>query len=268
MTAIGVSMMRDEADVVAGTIRHMAGEVDRLVVADNRSIDGTRDILHALAAELPLTVLDDLDPGYDQGAKMSALADKAADGDASIWIVPFDADEIWYSPMGRVGDVLEHAGHLGACRAYASLWDHYRTALDVNDPDPFRAMVWRWGDQAPLPKMAFRWQPGARIAQGNHNVDLISPGGAATGLLHVRHFPWRSFEQMVRKVTNGAEAYEAAPELPDDMGAHWRGYARILREHGPDVLRTEVYERYFSYLSPISVGMAYDPPPYRRRWQE
>ena len=46
MITFGVSMVRDEADVIEGTLRHMADEVDELIVADNGSVDGTTDILY------------------------------------------------------------------------------------------------------------------------------------------------------------------------------------------------------------------------------
>jgi glycosyltransferase involved in cell wall biosynthesis len=68
-------MVKDEADVIEGTIRHMADEVDQLIVADNGSTDGTRDILDKLAIDLPLTRRRRPGPGYRSPQKMSALAD-------------------------------------------------------------------------------------------------------------------------------------------------------------------------------------------------
>src|SRR4051812_46619587 len=98
-------MVKDEADVIEGTIRHMADEVDQLLVADNGSTDGTRDILVKLALELQFTVVDDPDPGYEQSRKMSALAELAASHGAT-WIVPFDADELWLAE-DRIKTILE-----------------------------------------------------------------------------------------------------------------------------------------------------------------
>lgn len=266
MTAVvGISMVRDEVDVIAGTITHMAGEVDALLVADNRSIDGTRDLLVKLATDLPvpLGIVDDLDPAYYQGDKMTALADTVAgqyDGD--VWIVPFDADELWYSRHGRLRDVL--AG-LPVNIAEAALYNHFRTAIDPPDPDPFRSMVWRQADPAPLGKVAFRWRPGARIQQGNHDVTLpndLLRGVRSTGVIELRHFPYRSPEQFLSKARNGAEAYRLT-NLPPDVGAHWRAYGEMLERYGPEYV-IGVYSEHFYYRSPPDQGLIRDPAPYQR----
>lgn len=269
MTTWGVSMMRDEADVAEGTLRHMAGEVDRLIVADNRSIDGTREILARLAEELPLTVVDDLDPAYYQALKMTALAARAAaeePDDDPPWIVPFDADELWYSPYGRIREVLADLSS-GFTICQAPLYNHFRTGLDVDDPDPFRSMVWRMSEPGALGKVAFRWQPGAKIQQGNHGVVLPHDPfqGYRSDALELRHFPFRSPEQFVTKAANGAEAYRLT-DLPYDMGQHWRSYGEILDRHGEAGLRS-VYHVHFVHWSPTDAGMVRDPAPYLR-WEQ
>jgi glycosyltransferase involved in cell wall biosynthesis len=260
MATYGVSMVRDEADVIEGTLRHMADEVDHLIVADNNSMDGTREILDRLGGELPLTVLDDPDPAYFQSAKMSRLAGLAAEAGAA-WVVPFDADELWVSPHGRIRDVL--AGLRG--QAVAALYNHLCTALDVAGPDPFRSMVWRQDAPGALPKMALRWEDGAVIHQGNHGVTLPSGGPRVEGLLEVRHFPYRSAEQMVRKALNGSEAYKAA-DLPVDQGAHWRAYGEIIERYGEEALK-DWFRHHFWYISPTDSGLVLDPAPYMR-WEE
>lgn len=256
MATFGICMVRDEADVIAGTVRHMAGEVDELIVADNGSIDGTRDLLAELAHELPLTVVDDRDPGYYQSRKMTALAELAA-GRGAVWVVPFDADELWVAEH-RIADVLADTG---ATVATADLFNHLCTALDLDEPDPFRSMVWRQAQPGPLPKVAVRWEPGAVIEQGNHGARLPS-GAVAKALLQVRHFPYRSPEQMVRKALNGAEAYRAT-DLPPDQGAHWRAYGELIDRLGPDALE-DVFREHFWYLSPTDSGLVRDPAPYLR----
>lgn len=257
MTTFGVSMVRDEADVIAGTLRHLADEVDRLIVADNGSTDGTGDILRDLARDLPLTVLDDPEPAYYQSAKMSALAERAA-GMGATWIVPFDADELWVASAGRIRDVL---ADLDADIAHADLLNHFCTAIDPRGDDPFRTIGWRQRDVAPLPKVAFRWEPGAVVHQGNHGVSLPS-GGSAKAALEVRHFPYRSAAQFVRKAINGAGAY-ARTDLPADQGAHWRAYGQIAARHGHEALE-DVFRQHFWYLSPTDSGLVHDPAPYLR----
>lgn len=258
MTTIGISMVRDEADVIEGTLRHMADEVDHLIVADNRSADGTRDILGQLAGELPLTVVDDPDPAYHQSAKMSRLAERAADQGAT-WIVPFDADELWLAPQ-RLRETLPD---LDCQIAEAVLYNHLATAIDPAGPDPFVTMQWRQREPGALPKVAFRWESGAIIHQGNHGVTLPS-GGTRKQALEIRHFPARSATQFANKAINGAEAYRHT-SLPETEGAHWRAYGRIFEQLGRQGLE-DVYRQHWWYLSPVDAGLVHDPAPYRR-WQ-
>jgi glycosyltransferase involved in cell wall biosynthesis len=249
MTTWGISLVKDEADIVEHTIVRMAAQVDRLLVADNGSTDGTREILERLARELPLIVSDDRDPAYYQGRKISALAALAAQNGAA-WVVPFDADERWYSPHGRIADVLAEQP---ACVATAALYDHVATGRDPGEADPLRRMGWRRRDPAPLPKVACRPRPEVAIHQGNHGCDY---GGEVGGLLVVRHYPYRSAEQMIRKARNGAAAY-AATDLPEDIGAHWRQYGRLTDEQLADVFRT-----HFWHPEPErDPSLIYDPTP-------
>lgn len=258
MATFGISMCKDEEDVIAGAVLHMADEVDEIIIADNGSIDDTRAILAELADTLPVTVLDDPDPAHYQGRKMSALAALAAERGAT-WVVPFDADEIWVAE-DRISTILDK---LRGNVATARLFNHYRTAVDIESGDPFTSMVWRQPDPLGLPKVAFRWEPGATIHEGNHAVTL--PHGERPELcLEVRHFPYRSVEQFVRKARNGAAAL-AATDLPDDVGAHWRSYGALADRYGPEIL-AEVFTEHFWHLSPADSGLICDPAPYRR-WQ-
>lgn len=256
MATFGIAMVKDEADVVAGTIRHMADEVDHLIVADNGSTDGTREILEEMEASLSLTVVDDPETAYYQSFKMSRLAERAADAGAT-WIVPFDADEIWVAEH-RIADLLADTS---ADIAIARLFNHFATAIDPDESDPFLQLGWRQRDPGTLPKVAFRWEPGSTIHQGNHGVTRPS-GGRDEQLLEIRHFPYRSAAQFVRKARNGAAAYRAA-NLPATEGAHWRAYGDILDRRGEEGLG-DVFREHFWYLSPTDSGLIHDPAPYMR----
>lgn len=259
LTTWAVSLVKDEADVIEGTIRHMADEVDGVIVADNASTDGTRDILDKLATELNLIVVDDTEVGYHQSFKMSALAEKAAREHGATWVVAFDADELWMSATDRVSvDLASAHGNV----ATAALFNHFPTAVDPDGDDPFRTIVWRQPAPAPLPKVAFRWEPGAVIHQGNHAVTLPS-GETPVEMLEIRHFPHRTPDQFIRKVRNGAAAY-AATSLPAHVGQHWREWGVLLDRIGEERLVEEVWMRWYHFTTPVEEGMLLDPAPYMR----
>ena len=256
MAVYGISMMRDEADVARQVVSHMLGQVDAVIVADNGSTDGTRDILD----ELPVQVVDDPDRAYWQSAKMTRLAHLAGEHGAT-WVVPFDADELWHSPGGqRIGDVLNSLAPEFLI-AEAAVYDHVTSSLD--DPaeaDPFRRIGWRRNDPLPLPKVACRVRPDLVVDAGNHAATYSLAAPRYRGLLSVRHFPYRSADQFIRKARNGAAAY-AATDLPETVGAHWRAYGRILDESGEEAL-AGVYREWFHLPDPQNTaGVIFDPAP-------
>lgn len=233
----GVSMVRDEADIVYATVRNMLAHVDAVIVADNGSTDGTRDILAGMVADgAPVTIVDDPEPAYLQSDKMTRLAHLAGEAGAE-WVVPFDADEWWYATGRRMGDVLSEMGD-GMMVASAGLYDHVATGVDNPDRvNPVLRMRWRRREALPLPKVACRYRPSLRIHQGNHGCDYDGIIPAFEPILVVRHFPYRSVDQFVRKVRNGAAAYQAAGDrLPADAGAHWRQWGALLDEHGVEAV--------------------------------
>ena len=249
-------MVRDEADIIEATVRQMASQVDRVLVADNGSEDGTRDILEQLAIELPVIVTDDPEPGYFQSRKMTGLAHEAAAGGAE-WVVAFDADEFWYSPFGRIADVL--AGHPGAVVA-ADIFDHVATARDDQaEADPVKRIGWRRRASCPLHKIACRPTLPVTIAQGNHGAvyPSLQP---LTEQVVIRHFPHRSVEQLVRKVRNGAAAY-AATDLPFAEGQHWREWGQLLEQSGEEAIADLFATWYFSAEPEADGELILDPAP-------
>ncbi len=213
---VGVAMMRDEADIADHVVRHLLAEgVDHVIVADNLSSDGTGDLLRSVGSAV--TVVADDDPRYYQSEKVTRLTHLAGHMGAD-WVIPFDADELWYSPHGTtIAEVLAHAQ---APIQRVSTLEHVPSELD--DPavaDPLRRICHRRPQPKPVMKVAFRYHPDARVWQGNHDVDR--PGGSSHGLLAIREYQYRTLEQATRKVRNGRAAYEAT-NLGANEGAHWR----------------------------------------------
>ena len=254
MATFGIAMVKDEADIIASTVTNMLRQVDHVIVADNGSTDGTRDIL----SELDVELIDDPDPAYYQSAKMTALARRAAAGGAD-WVVPFDADEWWYCPHApTIADYLRPiAGQW--LTVNATLYDHVATGHDPAVLDPVERIRWRRVNAGALPKVACRVRPDLVIHQGNHGATYDGGATALDGLV-VRHFPYRSADQFVSKAINGAAAY-AATDLAQDQGQHWRQYGALINAHGAEVGH-DVFRQWFWIPDPtVDASVICDPVP-------
>lgn len=249
---VGVSMFKDEEDIAASTVGHLLAEgVDHLIIADNLSTDGTRDILESFEH---VTVVEDFVEGYYQAAKMTALAHRAGALGAE-WIIPFDADELWSATRGTIAESLRYAEH---DVQWVEGYYHIPHADDPAETDPVRRMVHRRaGRDCPQSKVAFRYHPSIAIHPGNHNVDHPSSPTShedpnrGRGLLAFREFQYRSYEHYVRKVRNGKAVYDATDQH-ELLGIHWRRLGAMT-----DAELEAEWARY------LQTPTEYDPAPYR-----
>ena len=253
VSTAAILLVKDEADILVSTLRWLNDQVDAIYVYDNMSSDGSYEIAKAAGA----TVYRDKEVGYFQSKKTTRLAQKAREAGHS-WVVPCDADELWYSPDGRplrdvlAGmpfDVLIHS---------AAILNFMPTVLDpsIEDvPDPVVRIQWRLREPAPMPKVCARTAETLVIHAGNHSAMIGKWKKATPGLL-LRHYSWRSPEQYLRKIRNGIAAYEAT-DLPDTIGEHWRMWAGQSDE---SIL--EHYARWFSGHDPAeNSDLFHDPLP-------
>lgn len=215
-----IAMVKSEADVIENTVRHLVAQgVAHFVVMDNGSSDGTLQILRRLENEIPgFHVGLDHEPAHYQGAKMTVLADAVRRAGAT-WVLPFDADELWYGAHGTVADTLEHLREPLCGAKIHNVFPAPGNAFQVDDT------------AQKLDKVAFRPTRTVTIGEGNHSARRPGPYAEE---LRVLHLSWRSYEQFAAKLRNGAQALEMT-DLPQSMGDHWRSGGRLndteLREH-------------------------------------
>lgn len=260
-------LVKDEGDVVLHTVLHLLEQVDEVLALDNLSTDGTSEILRDLAREHDeLHVDSDDEVGYFQSQKTTALAQQAL-ARGHEWVVPCDADEVWFSPFGRLGDVLSELDG-DWLFATAALYDHIGTHDDPPYANPLERIGWRFLEPGKLPKVAARTHRSLEIEMGNHGASMVAPGRVRsngspptmTGRLQIRHFSWRSEDQYLRKITNGYRAYAAAPDLKP-YGEHWKMFGAPESEAFDDRVRAH-FRRWF-YVADLRdrVDLIYDPAP-------
>lgn len=263
MSTCAVMLVKDEADIIEHTVRHLLANVDQVLVADNLSTDGTWDKLVALHGEfgeacIPRT---DEERGHFQSEKTTKLAMEAMKR-GHRWVIPCDADEIWYAPDGRpIRDWLDSIGRETQI-VKSLIFNHVASALDdADDPNPVTRIRWRqrahlekrWG------KVACRTRSDLVIHDGNHSARTRGTGTTSEGL-EIRHFPYRSADHFVRKAINGYAALRAT-DRDEGVGAHWRAYGQAVEEGGEEAGRVWFYDAFFSTDPERDDSLVYDPAP-------
>lgn len=234
MKLVATLLVRDEVDVVAATIEHhLAQGVDLVIVTDNGSVDGTRDVLEAYAQAGLAEVIDEPDHTYKQAEWVTRMARRAAEVGAD-WVLNLDADEFWV-PVDRSRTLREVLGDVPS--EYSTVLARRTDLVGVRGtwgPWPRRL---RWRNLATLsergtplaPKVCHRGAADVDVAQGNHAVEGLTGERLPDEPIDVLHVPLRSWPQFERKIANGGSSYAANAELAPEIGWHWRAdYERLL----------------------------------------
>lgn len=228
MRLVVTLLVRDEIDIVEANVRHhLRCGASHVIVTDNRSIDGTRELLDALAAELPLTVIDEPSTGYEQSAWVTRMARLAATEHGADWVINADADELWWTADDDlVGALARTRDAFGVVEAPQL---NFAPRHREQAPDDLVLRWRRWATR----KAAHRAHADVVISQGNHKVmapaSRVDPDRSRITVLHLPH---RSYAQFERKIVEGTRAYRNSPDLPEAAGAHWRALYEVWEEGG------------------------------------
>ena len=227
-------LARDEVDVIDAQIAfHLNAGVDFVVATDNRSQDGTTEVLERYERAGVLHLLREDGDDMRQSEWVTRMARLAATEFGADWVLNADADEFWWPQAGSLADVLaaipDRYGVVRGC------WRHFLPVASVDPAEPFfERMTVRLcapahpGDKSTIfhahQKVAHRADPEVELEAGNHNVvgDRLAPL-RGWHPIEVLHFSLRSLEQLELKAVRD-----------------WRGWT--ANEHGPTLHHVLAYE--------------------------
>lgn len=214
MSALAISMVKNEADIIEASVRHNLHYLDLMVVIDNCSSDGTREILEALCAEgLPILIFDDPVFAHFQSEKVTEVYRRVVTVYQPDLVFLLDADEFIRAP-----DRQSLEGILGQLRPGEQAFLPWAT--HIPDPqasaqemlsDPLGSSPWRRRQEEPMHhKAVIRRRPqddyDIVIEQGNHCVWLRTGQRMPSAIIQgasLSHLPVRSVSQVSAKAING-----------------------------------------------------------------
>ncbi len=212
MKLVMTLLVRDEADIVDAQIAfHLHAGVDFVIATDNRSTDGTTEILERYERSGHLALLHEDGDDMRQQEWVTRMARLAATDFGADWVLNADADEFWWPRGGSLKHVLDVVpDRFGVVRG---CWRHFLPQVD-SDGTFFERMIVRLrtpafpGDKSTIhhahQKVAHRADPDVEIERGNHNAIArrLEPL-RSWHPIEVLHFSLRSVEQLSRKARGG-----------------------------------------------------------------
>ncbi|MDD2728586.1 glycosyltransferase family 2 protein [Malikia sp.] len=216
-----VTMVRNESTTLPAIVEHFRQQgISRVLVVNHLSTDDTVESLAPFGDFVQIAQYDHA--AYEQRAVMT-LASRFATECGASWIIPFDADEIWWPTHGAtIAELLESST---ADKIPAPHYDFLPPSNPLAKFSP-KAFHLRRLQPNPMPKTAFRAYPKAIVLMGNHWVQR--PGSNGDGLA-VAHYPYRTKDQLRKKVKEGALAIDALGNSKG-LGTHWQQWNAMSDE--------------------------------------
>jgi glycosyltransferase involved in cell wall biosynthesis len=228
----GLMIVRNAADLIRVNVLHHLGiGLERLLVIDNGSSDGTRERLEALARELPVEFSVDSGP-FRQEELTNGLAGEARRQGAD-WVLPIDADEFFVGPaplpqllrpsdagaleIEVVNFVQRHNRRRPSERSLLTM-DH-RPAHTIPQAEArYHVGIGEWSlvEVACFPKLAIRAGERTWIRKGAHQVEHPVGPVEATAEIVCLHAPLRDRSKISARAEHGKRV--DATDAPDGVG--------------------------------------------------
>ena len=263
---VGLSMVRNESDVIETFVRHNLTLLDELHIIDHNSSDNTREILTLLKEEgLPLHIYHYNELEYAQERILNNIMRHIINNDNSIdYIFPLDADEFIYCHSRETLDIFLKL--IPQDRVGMYTWRGYLPNTTEHDPDFLYHFTDQRKEEILTPKVII---PRAiaetcTLTIGSHSVRnaegkevqssvFIAPNSAnyyywfierfnakfiETDDLWLGHYPIRSTIQQIKKVLE--KSITMAMEKKGFRDFAWENQLRDLLAHNMDISLDEL----------------------------
>lgn len=273
MVVVMLLLVRDEADIIRFNLEyHLNAAIDHIIITDNMSVDGTRDILSEYSHLPEVTLRDERGDDYAQGRWVTRMARIAIDELGADWILSSDADEFWCFPETSLKTtLLDIESDILFCRrrnmVYAYDGDELepwfdRAVFRASPPVPSPVLDEPLIDPLPAPyfnldlppKTICRAEGLKQIRQGNHGAEYTHHASITESDIVIYHYPVRSRSQFERKILQGGEAYERNTELSTKVGWHWRRWHRMIQESDVDAALADALPSGCALIEGVAAG--------------
>lgn len=209
MTIRGICLVKNEADIIAHTLRHCARWCDEIHVLDNGSTDGTWERVHELARELPqVRPYRQAAVPFDDSLRAEVFNAERHLAQPGDWWCRLDADETYVDDPRTFLAEVPPRHHV----VWSIHLQYYLTREDLprlgNEalPEITDALLPRWYAASSSETRFFRHRPGLRWEGGAWPRHL---GLATPRRIRVQHFQYRSPGQIERRLETRREAERA-----------------------------------------------------------
>lgn len=231
-----ISMVKNEMDIIESFVRYNVNYLDGMIILDNCSTDSTFKILQSLKNEgLPIFIIEDDSNDFDKVSKINQLLLRAVNEFNADIIVPLDADEFLLSSTG--GNPRKYLETLESPDYYVAKWKVYVPNFDKNMDEKFipnkitlarddSTRGWHTLFKVIFPKELVK-DYGVRLTRGNHSLVYDKQyeevlNRVVNSDIRIAHFPIRSKEQTISKVSVGwLNAISSVEKKPNDS-FHWK----------------------------------------------
>jgi len=229
-------LVRDEVDVIESMLEyHLSQGIDKIIVTDNGSIDGTLAVLQRFEKWGSIELLQERPADFSQHRWVTRMANLAYTKYGADWVLHADADELFVP--SKHASVREYLEEVPISVSVLNVGRHDFVAISKNFcKSPFIEMIYRkkvslnLAGQPLPPKVAHRGAENVIVSQGNHAIRGPFEGATMDSEgLEIYHYPIRSYAQFESKVRNGGSGYKINTELDEGIGFHKRYWYDLLQ---------------------------------------